>query len=184
MSLLSYLPTRSAEEILGGQVRVVLGRQEYFLPVLPIERNEAWQKSQDEALGPILTKLEDQQTDAQVFAFLCSQAPVVYAQLVSYDVLGIEPELGRIERVLPEWAEARRTATEAQVISAFLGVMAAAYPLAVELLRLVDAGTAIGMTVSKPTAKSGQASSGAMSRSERRSAARRAKSAAGSPTSS
>jgi hypothetical protein len=178
VSLLSYLPTRSAEEILAGEVRVVLGRRDYVLPVLPIERNEQWTQAENTALGPVLAGLDEQQTSAELFAYLCRLSSTVYAQLVSYDELGIDPDLGRIERVLPPWTEARKIATESEIVSAFLGVLAAAYPLAVELLRLaVTTGTLAAMA-SRATASEAPDSSAPISRSERRSAGRRARRAA------
>jgi hypothetical protein len=177
MSLLRYLPQRTAEDILAGVVRVTLGRQEYLLPVLPIERNEQWQQAENGALGPILAGLDE--AGAEGVAFLCRQAPTVYAQLMAYDALGIDPDLGRIEPVLPPWDEIRKVATEAQVVSALLGVMAAAYPLAVEMLRLVEVGS-LAMALQATATPD---SSAPTSKSRARSAGRRAKSAVASPMS-
>jgi hypothetical protein len=180
MSLLRYLPTPTAEEIVSGRMRIVLGRQDYLLPVLPIERNEQWQRAEDAALGVARALLDEQKEAAETLAFLARQAETMYAQLVAYDGLGIDPELDRIERILPDWEAARKVATESQILAAFLTVLAFAYPLAVDLLRVTEVG--LFMMASQATASEAPVSSVPTSRRERRSAGRRAKSAAVSPT--
>lgn len=121
------LPERSAEDITAGRIRLTFGVAESARPVdllvLPINANRIWKERLEKALGGIWEGLDVAEAP-KIMAWLASQTDDMLALLEAYDA----------HHVLPERAWIEDNATDQQVLTAFLGVCAAAHPLAVSVI--------------------------------------------------
>lgn len=117
----SLLPERSEADRAAGIIRVALGpgkrRKTYELPVLSIKQNRAWKATFQQEMGGLLDALGKQADGKSVLEFLNGLTDQQVACVRAYD----------IENVLPDLED---NATEAQLLTTFLGVVAAAYPFA------------------------------------------------------
>lgn len=117
----ALLPERSAEDRMANIVRVTFGtgtnQQEYALPVLTIAQNRRWKETFQGEVGSLLDRLAQQADGAAVLAFINSLTDQQVTCVKAYDVTGLLPDL-------------EENATEQQLLAAFLGVTAAAYPFA------------------------------------------------------
>jgi hypothetical protein len=120
MDLASLSPTRSAEDILSGRVRLVIGEAVYDLPALPITKNRLWKEDIDTRLTLLIGGLDAAGTDtAAILTLLSAASDQLMDLLLSYDQ----------SRVLPPREELEEVMTEAQLLSAVLEVWTAANPL-------------------------------------------------------
>ena len=127
----ALLPERSAEDLIGGIVRVRLGSAEYALPELPMDATDEWAASIDGSLSGLLDMI-DRLGESADLAGLFTQARAFEAQLldalVAYDRSG----------VLPDRSALRSTVTHTQVLFAVMGVWATtASPLGALVVGLV-----------------------------------------------
>lgn len=117
----SMLPERSPEDRAAGIIRIRLGRgkagKEYQLPVLSIKQNRVWKKVFQDELGGLLEGLSQQADGRSVINFIGGLTEQQLVCVQAYDV----------DKVLPDLEE---VASEQQLLTAFLGVTAAAYPFA------------------------------------------------------
>lgn len=117
----ALLPQRSEEDRAAQIVRVAFGRgknlREYELPVLSIKENRAWKKVFQQEIGGMLDGLAKQADGPAVLNFINTLTDQQLVTLKAYDVDSILPDLEEV-------------ATESQLLTAFLGVTAAAYPFA------------------------------------------------------
>lgn len=121
------LPERSAEDIAAGRIRVTFGLQEAAqtvnLYVLPIDANEQWVAQLNDTIGGVWESLAGVDTK-QLLVWLAQQTVPMLDLLDAYD----------LHKTLPNREWLRQHATNQQVLGAFLGVCAAAHPLAVGLI--------------------------------------------------
>ena len=117
------LPERSAEDILTGRIRLTFGTgtdlREVVLPVLPINPNRDFIAALEKKGMQVFEAFEGVDTK-QVFAWLAGLTDEQIELLTAYDQ----------QHVLPDAEWLADHATNYQVLSAFLGVCAAAHPLA------------------------------------------------------
>lgn len=113
----ALLPERSAEDLIGGIVRVRLGSTEYVLPELPIDATDEWAARVDGGLAGLLGMI-DELGDKSGLASVFLRAREWEAELVD--------ALKAYDRsdVLPDHARLRATVTHTQVLFAVMGVWA------------------------------------------------------------
>ena len=115
----SLLPERSEGDRAAGIIRVRLGRgksqKQYELPVLTIAQNRVWKRLFQAEMGGLLDSLSEQADGKSVLNFINGLTEQQLTCVKGYDIDGVLPDL-------------EETATEAQLLSTFLGVVAAAYP--------------------------------------------------------
>lgn len=153
MILREFLPERSAEDIAAGRIRLTFGVSEATrsvdLFVLPIRANRAWVDRLNGSLGGVWDSLDGVADPKELLVWLAQQTEPMLDLLAAYDNATALPDR--------DWLEEH--ATDQQVLTAFLGVCAAAHPLAVGLIEAVSSDSellkAAVMTVarsfSKPT---------------------------------
>lgn len=130
----SLIPSRSAEDLASGVIRVTLGGRDVLLEEVPMDAMDAWSASVDERLNGLLGGLEQGQEVGDVMAALTAARPLVLDALTSYP--GV-----------PDAETLRRTATHSEVLRALLGVWSAANPLVaviVEALKVAASQTMTG----------------------------------------
>lgn len=125
----TLLPERSVEDVLTGVLRMHFGGEEFAVPVLVIEKADAWRTRLGEEFGSIMGALEGQTNPAGVLAFMGSHSPTLLAMLREYDDSG----------ALPDDTWMRSHATEPEVLRAFMLVMAASYPFVAAALDILAA---------------------------------------------
>jgi hypothetical protein len=114
------VPTRTAEDILAGRVRIQLGITTFVLPVLPRGPSRRWLESLDQRfinLGVALSRAKEDPT--VIIETLTTETDALYELLLSYDQTS----------VLPPRDELEEFATDAQILHAVLEVWRAAHPL-------------------------------------------------------
>jgi hypothetical protein len=120
MDLASLAPTRSAEDILSGRVRLAVGEEHYDLPALPIKENRLWKADIDSRLQMLIGGIDAAGTDTgTILALLTDASDQLMDLLLSYDQ----------SHVLPDREVLEATMTEPQLLTAVLEVWAAANPL-------------------------------------------------------
>jgi hypothetical protein len=137
MEFTDLIPTRSVEDIIGGRVPVVLGRARYVLPELPMDATDEWSGAIDERLRGLLEAI-DELAEAAGLLNIYEMASRFQAELldtlIAYDR----------DKVLPDKAAIRSTATHTEVMFSVLGVWSAtSSPLAatvVTILKQVSMG--------------------------------------------
>jgi hypothetical protein len=157
----SLVPVRTVEEIVGGQVPIMLGRTRYVLPELPMAQTDAWAESMDERLRGLLSVVDtlDEGQLMPLFEAATSFQDELLESLVAYDSTGVLPSIDDI----------RGLATHTEVLLAALGVWSSTKsPLAGIVV------TFLSVLPSIPTGSVPKPTSG----SRKRSASRRPKSAA------
>src|SRR5262245_58562624 len=99
------VPTRSAEDILSGRVRVRLGGLTYDLPVLPRRASREWMASVEQRFSELTEALVETENDvASALGLLKAHTDELYGFLLTYDT----------SHVLPSWTEADVVATDAE----------------------------------------------------------------------
>jgi hypothetical protein len=123
------LPPRSALDVIAARAQFQLGDRTVALPVLPIRKNRAWKEKLAEQVGLGLAFV-GRDTDAQgVLNALSGMTDVQLGLLTAYDQTGVLPDR--------DWIEDH--VTEAQLLTAFLTVIAAAFPfVATPLVLLLE----------------------------------------------
>lgn len=120
MDLASLSPTRSAEDILSGRVRLSIGGAFYDVPALPIKANRLWKADIDARITGLIEGIDAAKADtATILALLSDASDQLMVLLVSYDQT----------HVLPPVEELEETMTEAELLTAVMEVWAAANPL-------------------------------------------------------
>lgn len=114
------LSPRSVDDLIAERVRVTLGEHEYVLPVLKIEREEAWRAKLDSQFENDLAAA-GAASMPELLRVLDGQQDRLLDALIDFDETG----------VLPEKAVIRREATQMQVIRAVLGARQSVSPLVV-----------------------------------------------------
>lgn len=129
-------PERSAEDILGRTIHIVLGGTPYTLPVRSIKANREWKASLDGELAGMLTGIEamESMTEvAEVMNTLVREIDDMVGRLidllVSYDTSGVLPSRDAIEEIEPD--------ASADVLEACREVWRAANPLVVGALSAI-----------------------------------------------
>lgn len=126
------LPERSAEDIAAGRIGVTFGVRDEARPislyVLPISTNRVWVARMTASLGGVWDSLDGVTKPAALLSWLAGQVEPMLDLLAAYDAHSVMPER--------EWLEDH--ATDQQVLTAFLGVCAAAHPLAVGLIEALS----------------------------------------------
>jgi len=118
-------PTRSAEDILAGRVRVLLGGVVYELPVLARGASRAWRERLDERFARLGSLLEAAADDAsQVLTLLLAETDAMLDMLVAYDQTGVLPDRDALDAI----------ASDAEILRSVIEVWRAANPLAATLL--------------------------------------------------
>lgn len=120
------LPERTLDDIFARRAVLAMGDQEIELRILPIEANERWTKTFQKRMDTLTAGLAVDANPVSVIAFLQGMPDLQIELLREYDVDG----------VLPDDAWIRANATAPQLITGLFVVLAAAFPLAVILLRL------------------------------------------------
>src|SRR5689334_20863211 len=83
-------PQRTADDILAGRVRIVLGHIAYDLPVLPRAAARRWKESLDLRFATLAARLEEADT-TEIMATLVEETDTMYDFLLSYDQSHILP---------------------------------------------------------------------------------------------
>jgi hypothetical protein len=131
--LRSLLPKRSEEDKVAEVVRVSFGRaderREFEIPVLATRPNRGWRKAFNDALADTFSNRDAGNADdgLSITALLMSLTDVQLTLLRAYDQQHVLPQ--------DEWLE--DNATDNQILTAFLGVTAAAFPFEVTLAEMV-----------------------------------------------
>ena len=113
------MPERAAEDVLSGIIRIRLGDTITPLPVLAIKPNREWKALANDRLAGAFAEIEKPDANAaSIAAFLSGMTDTQIELLYAYDQNGLLPGL--------EWVESN--VTEAQLFSALLAVLAAAFP--------------------------------------------------------
>lgn len=134
----SLLPERAVEDVLTGTLRMHFGPSEFTLPVLTIEKADAWRESLTKQFAVVVAALEGQTSAAGVLAFLGSHTPSMMELLHEYDSDGLLPDDGWI----------RSHATEPDILRAFMLVMAASFPFIAAALDILAANpSALGLVL-------------------------------------
>lgn len=124
----ALLPPRSDEDKAAGEIPVVFGsgkqRKTVRLRVLPIRANREWKEHVGSAISSLVDRLAAEGTGDSILATLLGLTDVQLDLLASYG--------DQLDRA---WLE--ETATEEQVLSALLGVMAASFPTEATLLAVL-----------------------------------------------
>lgn len=119
------MPTRSASDILSGRIRIWLGATEYDLPVLPRAQSRRWLEGINARFALLASHIESSGDDAPaILGMLITEVDAMYDSLLAYDQAGL----------LPSREEADETATEAQILHAFVEVWRAVHPFVATLL--------------------------------------------------
>jgi len=135
-------PTRSAEDILAGRIRVMLGGAIYQLPVLSRAASRAWREQLDERFAALTADLEAAGDNAgQVLERLAAETDALLDMLLLYDQTG----------ALPDRAEIDGTASDAEILRAVIEVWRAANPLAVTLIEADSATPTSGTSSGLPS---------------------------------
>lgn len=122
------MPEREAEDILAGIIRLRLGDRMIAMPVLPIGPAKAWKEQTNVAFGGLMAAVEAPNANAEtILAFLSGQTDMQLDLLYAYDAKDALPDR--------EWIEAN--ATDAELLTALLGVLAAAFPLAATVIAIL-----------------------------------------------
>jgi len=123
----SLLPERSAEDRAHGEVPVTFGQgqaaEAIRIPVLPQRANRAWQEKVRDAGKQLVDQIATDTTGQVMIGLLTGATDLQLDLLAAYN-----PEL-----LSRDFLETH--ATEEQILDAFLGVTAAAYPFPVKLAR-------------------------------------------------
>lgn len=162
------LPERSAEDIAAGRIRLTFGVRDEARPVdlfvLPIAGNRKWVERCNASVGGVWDTF-DSVDQKQVLTWLAQQTEPMLDLLAAYDVHGDLPDR--------EWLEDH--ATDQQVLSAFLGVCAAAHPLAVSVIDAISTNSelmhlalvALSSAFSAPTNTAPASTAGSRKRSKK-----------------
>lgn len=116
MDLRTLLPERLAEDVLAGRIRLVLGGQDYILPVRTIRENRAWREEMASELGLLTGGLAGIDSAPAIMARLAGATDAMQRLLRAYDGGAVLPDLD--------------DATEPELLKAMFAVLAAAYPFA------------------------------------------------------
>ncbi len=125
----ALLPERAVEDVLTGRLRMVLGGEEFVLPVLTIAKADEWRDTLAATAGNVMGLLEQQATVPSVMAWLSSNTDVLLVLIRAYDVTGVLPD--------DEWI--RENATEPDVLKGFMLLLAASYPFVAAALDILAA---------------------------------------------
>lgn len=112
-----FLPARSIEEQLAGQVPVRLDGRTFVLPVLSRRENRVWKASMNAKLEGLFQSMTDESTAGQVMETLMTGDEAIVALVREYDRDNLIPPDEELERD-----------TEAEWLSAFLLCVAASHP--------------------------------------------------------
>lgn len=164
----SLLPERSAEDRALGVVRVNFGAgdsaETIRVPVLFHAANIEWQAHFKDAGKRLLAGIESDDTGAAMLRLLTGETALQLEMLEAFN-----PEM-----LSAEWVSTH--ATEEQILDAFLGVTAAAFPTPVALARVLLGNRQVGQWVrlqliqalySASTSSSPPSTGGARSKSTR-----------------
>jgi hypothetical protein len=167
--LREFLPERSAEDITAGRIRLTFGVGESARPVdlfvLPINANRAWKEKLEKTLGGVWEGLDGVADPSTMLAWLADQDTSMLDLLQAYDIHGVLPDKAWIED----------HATNQQVLTAFLGVCAAAHPLAVSVIEAISSNSdlmrmaliALSSAFSAPTSSAPASTGGSPKRSKK-----------------
>lgn len=122
--LSALIPSRSAEDFASGVIRVTFGGREVVLEELPMDAMDAWSAVVDERLAGLLRGLDEGEEVSDVLTQLTGARPLVLDALASYP--GVPPV-----------ADLRKSATNAEVLRALMGVWSAANPLVATLVEAI-----------------------------------------------
>jgi hypothetical protein len=117
------------EDVLAGVLRMKFGKSEFAVPVLVIEKADAWRAKLMSEASDLMSGFEGQTNAAGVLAFLGGHTPTMIGLLRDYDVEGVLPD--------DEWI--RGHATEPDVLRAFMLTMAASFPFIAAALDILAA---------------------------------------------
>jgi hypothetical protein len=124
---------RSAEDVLGKRIRLVIDGETYTLPVLPIRENRVWSDRLDGEIQRVFGQVDMAGDDINaLFAALAAAPGRFMDMLYLYDMSGVLPPKDELEAV---W-------TEVDLLTACLEVWRAAHPL-------VDIGLALMETTAR-----------------------------------
>lgn len=160
----SLLPERSAEEILSGELRVVLGRETYTLQVLTIASNRRWRNSLEGHFTRLLDTLDAAGDDmASVFAAFATATEQMLDALYAYDEARDADGQATRHGALPPRDAVEELATDQEVMLATLGVWSVANPFAAVALSAMRSAEPqlLRPTAATPTAGSSTPTSGA-----------------------
>lgn len=129
----ALIPTRSVEEIIGGQLRIQLGSTTYVLPELAMDPTDRWAATIDERIKGLLAIVDGMDEEAGVLALFSAAMAFqdeMLATLLAYDE----------QHVLPPAEEIRKSATHTQLMFALVGVWASSKsPLAATVMAVLGA---------------------------------------------
>lgn len=118
---------RSAEDLLGGRVRVSIGGAEYELRVRSIRANREWKAKLDAQTSRLISELEEGGDDIPaLLGALSNQVEPLLDMLLAYDVDGVLPSREAILDLEPD--------ASMDVVNACREVWRAASPLVVASL--------------------------------------------------
>lgn len=123
------LPERSVEDVLTGTLRVRFGGTEFQMPVLVIEKADAWRNRLQSEFVAVVAALDGKTDAAGVLAFMASHTPKMVELLRAYDGSAKLPD--------DEWL--RKNATEPEVLRGFMLVLAASFPFIAAALDILAA---------------------------------------------
>lgn len=106
-----------------------LGKASFEVPVLVIAEADRWREELQREFVLVVAALEGQTNAAGVLAFLTTHTPTMLRLLRSYDA----------ESKLPDDEWIRTNATEADILRAFMLVMAACFPFIAAALEILAA---------------------------------------------
>lgn len=132
---------RSAEDIFAGHVRLVLGGEEFVVPVRSRKANREWLSALDAGFVGMMDSLDELDDEQQVLALLIGEADAFLDALLSYDAEGILPTRDTIDA----------RATDMEIITAVMEVWRAAHPLAAIALGLAPSAPSIPSPASTPS---------------------------------
>lgn len=171
----NLLPERSVEDVLAGVLRMKLGGTEFQVPVLVIEKADAWRDQLAKDFAEVIGALDSKTDPAGVLSFMASQTPKMLSLLRLYDAGAALPD--------DEWL--RRNATEPEVLRAFMLTLAASFPFIAAALDILAANpTALKMVLEEFKPGPSQDSGGSTNTPPAPTGGRRQKSGTRSPTSS
>lgn len=114
-------------EIIRVRLGVAANQREVVIPVLATRPNREWKAQFSAAFGGIVDQLAKNADGSALLGLVAGMTDEQLRLLRAYDRSGALPP--------DEWID--DNATDAQILSAFLGVTAAAFPLADTLIQLV-----------------------------------------------
>lgn len=132
---------RSAEDIFAGHVRLVLGGEEFVVPVRSRKANREWLVALDGRLAALLDSLEVLDDEAEVLALLFGATDAFLDALLSYDAEGVLPPRETIDE----------RATDIEIMTAVMEVWRAAHPLAAIALGLAPSVPSTPSPASTPS---------------------------------